>query len=170
MLAAGIWMIAANTAAWAQERSLEYSVKAAFLTKFAAFVNWPGGGLAPGDSLRICVVGEDQVAAALARSAQATTGPHPIVVRRTPTIETGADCHVVYAAGSPRQSVGEILAAVRGAPVLTVTDASRGGERGMIHFIIFQNRVRFHVDALQASQSALGISYKLLALALSVKR
>ncbi|WP_374577311.1 YfiR family protein [Phenylobacterium sp. J367] len=51
-----------------------------------------------------------------------------------------------------------------------MTDSTRGSTRGMIHFVVFQNRVRFHIDAQQASENGLAISSKLLALGLSVKR
>jgi hypothetical protein len=55
--------------------------------------------------------------------------------------------------------------------VLTVTDASTDGRvRGMIHFVVVDNRVRFHIDQVRASESGLAISSRLLALALSVRR
>ncbi|WP_374468747.1 YfiR family protein [Phenylobacterium sp.] len=151
------------SAAAASAQPLEYAVKAAFLTKFAAFVTWPPG--ASGGPVRVCVVGEDPFGAALESAA-----PGQVSVRRMPVVDRSSGCQVLYASGSARQTVPQALAAVRGAPVLTVTDAARGGARGMIHFVIFQDRVRFHVDATQASQSGLAISSKLMALGLSVKR
>jgi hypothetical protein len=146
----------------AAAQPLEYAVKAAFLTKFAAFVSWPGGAAPP---VRICVVGDDPFGTALEAAAGGAA-----VVRRMTVADRGAGCHVLYAAGSSRQSVAQTLAAVRGAPVLTVTDAARGPARGVIHFVVFQDRVRFHIDAGQAAQGGLTISSKLLALGLSVKR
>ena len=155
----------APSQAYAQGRSLEFAVKAAFLTKFGAFVNWPAGG----GPVRLCVIGEDPFGARLEQAAQGQPG-QAIAVRRLVEVDRSSGCDIVYAGGSPRQSVGQSLQAVRGAPVLTVTDASRGGARGMIHFVVFQDRVRFHIDSAQASQSGLAISSKLLSLALSVKR
>lgn len=141
---------------------LEYAVKAAFLSKFAAFVSWPDAANGP---IRVCVVGDDPFGAAIDNAA-----PGKISVRRMAVADRAAGCQVLYAAGSARQSVAQTLAAVRGLPVLTVTDSARGGARGMIHFVVFQDRVRFHIDAAQASQGGLVISSKLLALGLSVKR
>lgn len=154
------------TAAPAPAQALEYAVKAAFLTKFGAFVSWPGGSSGP---VRLCVVGNDPFGAKLDQAAQ-SAGGQAITIRRMSAVDRGSDCDVVYAAGSQRQSVGQTLAAVRGTPVLTVTDASAGGARGMIHFVLFQDRVRFHIDSTQASQGGITISSKLLSLALSVKR
>jgi hypothetical protein len=147
----------------ATAQPLEYAVKAAFLTKFPAFVSWPGA--AAGGPMRICVVGDDPFGPALESAARGQ-----VSVRRMPVADRNAGCQVLYAAGSARQSVPQALAAVRGAPVLTVTDGARGAPRGMIHFVVFQDRVRFHIDAAQAAQSGLAISSKLLQLGLSVKR
>src|SRR3546814_15163994 len=47
-------------AAGTQAGSLEISVKAAFLPKFAAYVNWPPSVMgAPDDPLQLCVIGRD---------------------------------------------------------------------------------------------------------------
>jgi hypothetical protein len=140
------------------------AVKAAFLTKFGAFVTWPAAAAGP---LRVCVVGDDAFGAALERAAQEQGS---VRVARLAEVERDSGCQVLYAAGSPRQSVAQALQAVRGAPVLTVTDAGRGATRGMIHFVVFEDRVRFHIDADQAQDCGLAISSKLLALSLSVKR
>jgi hypothetical protein len=68
--------------------------------------------------------------------------------------------------GSLRQGVADALDKVRGAPVLTVTDgASDTGSRGMVNFVLRDNRVRFEIDEISASQSGLMISSKLLSLA-----
>jgi hypothetical protein len=149
---------------------LEFPVKAAFLTKFAAFVSWPAGAAPSSEPLQLCIVGADPFGVALDQSAQAAAGERPITVRRLAVVDRDSGCHIVYAAGSPRQSAAEALQAVGGAPVLTVTDSAHGPARGAIHFVVFQNRVRFHIDAAQAAQNGISLSSKLLALGLSVKR
>lgn len=164
-LAAVCGLFASAAPAGAQGGSIEYAVKAAFLTKFGAFMTLPSGG----GTLQLCVVGADPFGGRLEQAVQSQWG-QPIAIRRLAEVDRGTGCNVVYAAGSPRQSVAQTLQALRGAPVLTVTDASRGGARGMIHFVVFQDRVRFHIDASQAAQCGISISSKLLSLALSVKR
>lgn len=148
-----------NGAASAQP--LESAVKAAFLTKFPAFVQ----GLPDGSPLNVCVVGDNAFGNAIQRSASVR-----VVVRRLAAATPADGCHVVYATGSARQSVRETLAALAGAPVLTVTDGDAGPTRGMIHFVVAGERVRFHADSVQAERSRLQLSSKLLALALSVRR
>jgi hypothetical protein len=165
LAALAAFAVACGGSARAQPRSLESAVKAAFLTKFGAFVTWPSRAAGP---LQLCVVGDDPFGAALEQAAQGQGGA--VAVRRMPMVERESGCDVVYLAGSGRQSPAQALAAVRGTPVLTITDAARGGPHGMIHFVVFEDRVRFQVDAAQAAQSGLAISSKLLTLALSVKR
>lgn len=165
LIAALAVLAGAPQAAWAQGGSLENAVKAAFLTKFGAFVTWP----ASGGAVSLCVVGADPFGGRLEQALQSQRG-QPVVIRRLAEVDRGSGCDIVYAAGSSRQSTAQALQAVRGAPVLTVTDASQGGARGMIHFVVFQDRVRFHIDQQQASRAGLSISSKLLTLALSVRR
>ncbi len=156
-------------AAWAQ--SLEYPVKAAYLPKLAPFIDWPGrtftGEQTP---FVICVVGPDPFGSLLdkAASGQRMT-EHPIVVRRIAA--ASRDCHVLYLGQQNSQAVANALKAVRGAPVLTVTDGARQqGAKGIVHFVIKDARVRFVIDDQQAADNGLTISSKLMGLALSVRR
>lgn len=139
----------------------DVAVKAAFMTKFSAFVQ----GLPASTPLNVCLVGPDGFGSAIERSAATR-----VVVRRLATVTPSSGCHLVYVTGGARQSVREALAAVAGSPVLTVTDSSAGETRGMIHFVVAGERVRFHVDTLQAERSRLRFSSKLLALAVSVRQ
>ncbi|ACG77449.1 putative transmembrane protein [Phenylobacterium zucineum HLK1] len=170
-LAAAALAAAALAPAAAGAQPLETQVKAAFLAKFAAFASWPPGVLETAPALRICVVGRDPFAGALERASRSqTVSGRPLAVVRMAEVDRGSGCHVMYASGSDRQSAAQALAAVRGQPVLTVTDAARGGARGMIHFVVFEERVRFYVDLAEAQRSGLGLSSKLLSVALTVKR
>ncbi|HTI66461.1 MAG TPA: YfiR family protein [Caulobacteraceae bacterium] len=158
--------------AWAQTAAAEYSVKAAYLYKFAPFVQWPPASLAPGAPLEVCVVGPDPFGRALdiAASGQ-TVGDHKVEVRRLARVEGRPNCHVMYVRKSVGQSVADALATVRGAPVLTVTDAADGeGARGILHLVVAEKRVRFEVDPAAAAENGLSISSKLLDLALTVRK
>lgn len=149
---------------------LEQAVKAAFMPKFAPYVSWPSSSLAPGMPLNICVVGRDPLGSFLNEaSAGQQLGQSPIAVRRLTTIERTSGCHMAFLGGSDRQSIDAALASLRGAPVLTVTDARSGSSRGMVHFDLHQGRVRFHIDTVAARASGLTISSRLLNLALTVK-
>jgi hypothetical protein len=144
----------------------ETAIKAAYLAKFGAYVTWPDAS----GPIVICAVGEDMLGNALdhAVAGQQIDG-RGLVVRRLDSVDRNSGCSIAYLAGSSRQSVAGALAALRSAPVLTVTDSRQSNARGMIHFQIDQNRVRFYIDDRAAAGSQLGISSKLLALALSVR-
>ena len=63
-------------------------------------------------------------------------------------------------------AVADILAAVRGTPVLTMTDDAHDPQsRGIINFIISGNRVRFEID--QDAAAANGLSVRLVMLVTS---
>lgn len=149
----------------------EYDIKAAFLYKFAAFVKWPAGTFeTPSSPLNLCIVGYDPFGPALDRAVQGQRlGDHPIVVKRLPRAHPDAGCHIVYVGGSRLQSAADGIEALRGSPVLVVSDQAMGSARGAIHFVVADNRVRFHIDDAAAARNGVEISSKLLQLALSVR-
>jgi hypothetical protein len=154
-------------------QSLEYPVKAAFLYKFGPFVEWPASAFdGPSGPFYLCIAGDDPFGAVMDQAvAGQHVGRHPVTVRRLSRAErAGPVCHVLYAAGSKAQPPTQILAAVQGEPVLTVTDAAHGdGSRGMVSFVLQNSRVRFEIDARAAQQNGLSISSKLLSLAVNVR-
>ena len=149
-----------------QRQSLEYSVKANYLVRFAAFVEWPRRAFSADRSpVVICVVGRDPFSGALDRAAQAQTAHgRSLTVRRPSRAEGVSGCHLLYVG----QGAGG-MAPDGPRAILVVTDATASNERGMIHFVISDERVRFHIDLQAASRSGLSISSRLLNLALSVR-
>lgn len=166
---AAVWglmgLIVASSAS-AQSR-LEYSVKANYLVRFAAFVEWPprvfSGAQAP---VVICVVGRDPFGGGLETAARAQTAyGRPLAVRR-PAATALAGCHIVYVG----EGGGAAVTAAAGQPgLLLVTDGASAPERGCIHFVVSEGRVRFHIDQQTASRNGLTISSRLLNLALTVQ-
>ena len=149
--------------------SLEIAVKATYLYKFAPFVTWPSEAFdSPTSPLVICVVGRDPFGPVLDRAVagQAVAGRR-VAVRRLGMVRGRDGCHIVYV-GTGGQSAAQALQAVRGQPVLTVTDNSSA--RGVFDFVIVDNRVRFRIDERPAVAGGLQISSKLLSLAVGVSR
>lgn len=157
--------------ATAQPRPLETQVKAAFIQKFAAYVTWPPGALgAPDDPIQTCIIGRDPFGPELDQAvARQHIDQHPFLVRRLDGTASAAHCHIAFLGGSTRQGAAAMQDALRGMPILTVTDASLGAERGMVHFALKDGRVRFHIDDGLAARSNLAISARLLSIAISVK-
>lgn len=145
----------------------EVAVKADFLTKFPAYVDWPAAVRPrPGASLNICILGGDPFGRLIDEAARGEqVDGHPLRVRRLKGPGQAGGCHVVFVQGS----APSLLQALQGKPMLTVTDARGGGEGGMIHFVSHEGRVRFNIDQSQAAKSGVGISSRLLGLALTVR-
>jgi hypothetical protein len=159
-------LTAAAGAARAQE-SLETAVKAAYLYKFAPFVEWPAGH-PTGASFTVCVVGSDPFGSVLDRAvAGQSVGERPVVVRRLAIAAHDSPCDIAFLGGSRAQGVKEALGVLHGAPVLTVTDGSAAP--GVVDFALAQGRVRFRIDDQTAADCGLTISSKLLSLAVSVR-
>ena len=170
-LLAAAALLAALSAPGAAQPS-EAAVKAAFLSKFAGYLTWPPPARpAAGTPYRVCIVGSDPFGPTIegALRGQQVNG-HPLQLRRLGNAAAAEGCHVAFLRGTAAQSTSAMLQALRGKPVLTVTDARAGGPQGMIHFVLYQGRVRFHVDEAMASRSGLAIDSRLLGVALSVKR
>lgn len=170
-----IWLLAALLMAAhapAAAQPTENSVKAAFLPKFARYVEWPAAARpAAGSPLVLCVVGNDPFGGLIDSAVEGQkVEQNPVVVRRFADAGSAKGCHVAYVRGGGSANTGKMLAAMGGSPVLTITDSRDGGARGMIHFALKGGRVGFHVDNAAASRSGLTISSRLLALALSVKQ
>ncbi len=170
-IAAWLALLAGMHAACAQGASLEYAVKATYLHKFAPFVEWPDPAAEfPGGNFTVCVVGDDPLGSVLDRAVNGQdVAGHPIVVRRLASVSGNPGCAVMYVTGSDIQSAAVALAAVHGLPELTVTDgATDPAAKGIINFVIQDDRVRFDIDLSAAAAAGLTISSKLLSLAVHV--
>lgn len=170
--AAALVLALLATRALAAPEPLETAIKATYLYKFAPFVAWPETAFeAPSSAINLCLAQGDPFGAALDQAAAGQrVGERPLVVRRLPSIDRPAGCHILFVGPAGAQPVREVLAAVRGTPVLTITDSMHDpADKGIINFVIDSNRVRFEIDAGAAAQQGLAISSKLLSLAVAVR-
>jgi len=156
----------------ARAQPTENAVQAAFLPKFARYVEWPAAiRPAPREPFQLCVIGRDPFGPLLDRAAAGEQiEGRGVAIRRLPTVEGSNACHLAFVRGANPQETGRLLLALRGRPVLTITDARAGSPRGMIHFTLAEGRVRFFVDEQEAAARGLAISSRLLALALAVRQ
>jgi hypothetical protein len=154
--------------AFAQQLSLADAVKAAQVYKFASFVAWPDSAfVAPEAPMQLCVVGNPVVAAAVARAATGqTVNGRPFAVRDIAASGAGT-CHILYLSGVTAEGRADIIAELAGRPVLTVTDDASGADRGVVNFVVRDNRVRFEIDNAAAARNGLSVSSRLLALAVT---
>ena len=150
---------------------LEYAVKAAYLTKFGIYVEWPGTTFSSADSpINLCIAGDDPFGPALDKAAaNQRVGARMVAIRRLKAVTRESGCQILYIGSTDPAYIQKAVEAVRGSPVLTVTDVDPAMAMGAINFVIQDNRVRFTVDEMAAVQNELALSAKLLSLALNVK-
>ncbi|MCC7325703.1 MAG: YfiR family protein [Burkholderiales bacterium] len=149
----------------------ESDVKAAFLHRFAGYVEWPAGAMrAP--RFIIAVLGAEAVAASLDQALTTlTVKGRPAEVRRITDIRAARQAHIVYIGRKHATELDELVPQLATRPVLIVTDSEHGLDDGaMLNFRILGQRVRFEVALDTADEAGLAISADLLAVALRVRR
>jgi hypothetical protein len=158
--------------AQADSETLERRVKAAFLYKFADYVEWPEGTFAQADSpLTIAVVGDDQIAAELAElvSGRKIDG-RALAVRRTREIEAVGDAQIVFIGRAFNARLAQAMRASPAKPALVVTEAEGALAQGsVINFVLVDGRVRFEVSLEAAEKKGLRVSSRLLTVAVNVR-
>jgi hypothetical protein len=157
--------------AHAQEQYSEDEVKAAFLYRFAAYVQWPEDA-ATGPAFTIGVLGADGIADKLQlllpdRSIQG----RPARLKRINDIGDARGVQILYVGRDYRRSVEGWSAKLAALPILVVTDSERGlGAGGVVNFLMIDRRVRFEVSLAAAEEAGLKISAELLSVATRVHR
>ena len=154
--------------------ALQQRVKAAFLYKFAGFVEWPQRAFADAQSpIVIAVAGADDVANELEiAAADRTVAGRALQVRRLGAAEKPGDCCQILFVGarSDPARTTELLANAQGRPVLTVTDRDSGHPHGsVINFVPAEDRVRFDISREAAERNNLQLRSQLLGVARQVR-
>ena len=174
-IAAAILWVAVVTASAAatpvNAQMAEYEIKAAFLCKFGNYVEWPSQpGAASEIPFGIGVVASDVVVDELTRVARGQTiNGRPIVVRRLVLGDRLDGLDILFVARSHAAQLAETLAAVKGQAILTVTESDPGtAVGGIVNFVVVADKVKFDIALLQAEQSNLKISSRLLGVARAV--
>ena len=172
---AGAWLLLAwclgAAAQPAQPVQRESAVKAAFLYRFAGFVDWPTGAFQRAeDPVVIGVWGDDAVFADLEQMTPGRTiEGRPVQAVRIREGEALPRVHVLLVGESRESRVRELAAAAAG-PVLVVTQQENGLQLGgVLNFMTVEGRVRFAASLPAAEARGLRLSARLLAVAHAVE-
>ncbi len=156
---------------------LEYEVKAAFLFRFAQFVEWPADTFKQSsEPFTYCTIGEDPFHGALEQTLNGKTiGQRPLRVEHLSGAGKVDECQVLaswaWSGRSASIRCRKLLKRRTGAlPILTVGETDRfAGERRRDWFPYrWTSKIRFEVNLDAAGKAGLKISAKLLALAKTV--
>jgi hypothetical protein len=145
-------------------------IKAVFLYKFAAYVEWPPAAFAqPESPIVIGVAGSDTIARELeqAISGRSVGGRNLQVQRLARGGRLEGCCQILFVGtGIERARATEMLGQAQGQPVLTVTDHDAGYVKGsVINFLEADDRVRFDISREAADRNGLQLRSQLLAVA-----
>ena len=147
---------------------LEAQVKAAYIYRFAEYVEWPpaafAGSAAP---LVIGVIEDDAVGAELSRLRQTRQiKGRAVAVRTLRAGEATSDIHVLYIGNLDAARMKRALEAAQAQGVLAITDGEGSLSAGSaICLVQVDNRIRFDVSVAHAERNGLKISARLLAVA-----
>jgi hypothetical protein len=150
--------------------SLEKRVKAAFIYKFATYVDWPAGAFAATDApLVFGVVGDRSIADELGRAVDGRSiDTHPLRVRLLRDGDDMTGINVLFVGADTR--LADVLNATGAKPMLVVTESESALNQGsVINFIVAEGRVRFEISATGAEQRGLKLSSRLLAVAQNLR-
>jgi len=168
--------LCAMSAAWPSRAAETYSadaVKAAFLYRFAGYVDWPEdiAAQAPQAPFTIAVLGDDGVVRELQKLLPShMIKNHPAEVRSIRRIQDLGDAQMLYIPARHRGDLHTLLAGLATKPVLVVTDEEGGLDDGAtVNFLLVDRRVRFEVSLGAAERSGLKISSELLSVAARVQ-
>jgi YfiR/HmsC-like len=148
------------------EELTEYRLKAAFLYNFALFTEWPAS---VGDTLNVCIHGEDPFGAEIDALQGSPVGNRRIVIRHKVGIESLHSCQMVFFSSSTIGNLPHLLPTLRGAPVLTVADSSGATRQGVaLNMTVVNDKVVFQANVEAARNAKVTLSSKLLRLASEV--
>jgi hypothetical protein len=148
----------------------EDEVEAAFLFRFAGYVEWPPEALA-GQDFTIAVMGSDNIVQELERILpQHSLKNHPAQVRRIRRLEELRDAQILFVGPEYNDELKFIVSRVANHPVLVVSASDHGLDDGScVNFLFVDRRVRFEVSLTAADHVGLRVSSELLSVAVRVK-
>ncbi len=148
----------------------EDEVEAAFLYRFAGYVEWPPEALA-GRHFTIAVLGSDNIAKELERIL-----PHhslksrPAQVRRIRSLRQARDAQILFVGPEFNDELKSIISRVANHPVLVVSASDHGLDDGScVNFLFIDRHVRFEVSLIAADHVGLRVSSELLSVAVRVQ-
>ncbi|MGZ3236504.1 MAG: YfiR family protein [Burkholderiaceae bacterium] len=163
-------VVAFATAAPSAVEPSEYAIKAAFLFKFGAYIEWPSDTFeTPKTPLVIGIVGDDPFDGTLDNIvAGHTIDGRPVEIVRDQQIDKIKNEQILFISQSEKEKMAPIVSNLQGKKILTVSEFN--DPNIIIQFVIENEKVRFDINLDQANSAGIKLSSKLLSVARTVKR
>ena len=172
-LIAGCTVLVASWASASDDNAVRSTaLKAAVLYNFVHFTEWPEGSFADARApLVIGIFGEDPFGKTLdALVARERFGTHPLTVQRYHDFASASQAHILFVSAGERAHAKELLAKLKGKPILTVSDFDgfiRCGGMVLMHEFVGE-RIQIRVNLTEIRSARLTLSGKLLRVAESI--
>jgi hypothetical protein len=174
---AAVLLVLINLCGFAQaagnHHDVEHQLKAAFLYKFAAYIEWPAVAFAQAeDPLMIGVVGSEEMAAELTKLNNGIrVNNRAVHVKSLSTADNINDLHILFISHRAVDNLPALLNQVRDKPVLAVTESPGALDAGsIINFIPVDSYIRFEISVTSAEASGIKISARLLDVAQRIEK
>ena len=167
LLCAIIGILCLGSVARADEESVssQYPIISAYIYNFTQFTTWPSDAVK--DTFTVCVLGRDPFGTYLAPLKSRTVNNKNIIIRHYDRyVGAVSACNVLFVADSERADVETIVTALKGAPVLTMSDIDGFVDRGgMVEFGKKDLKIGIKIGLKSVQNAGIAISSKLLRIA-----
>lgn len=165
-------LLASFTWASSATDTTEYQIKAAYLYKFASYVEWPASAFAQTNTpFTIGVIGAYDVGVALNElKVGHSINNRNIEIKFMDRGESLSGVHMLFVGQRESAQLKSVLDPAQVHPVLIVTESENALTSGsIINFLVVEERVRFEVSVRHAERNGLKISARLLAVAQNIE-
>lgn len=161
-------LVAGGAQGRAAEAYSDTAVKAAFLLRFAEYVEWPA---VPQEEFVIAVLDDAGMVGQLRGFATRPLHGRPVRVRAVNSLAAARGAQILYVGSGGREELRSLPRTGPPPGMLVVSDIRQGLAQGStINFLDAEGRVRFEVSLEPASRAGLKISAELLSVAARVVR
>lgn len=164
-----VFALSIAESAWAEDSGLnENQIKAAYLYKFASYVEWPDFTFAQENSpLVIAMIGADEMTLELSNlTRDRSINGRPLQIKSLKEGEPLTGIHILFVGQQGLRTTQALPEDIKIEPVLTITDTHNGLDTGsIINFVIVDNHIRFEVSTAHADRCGIKISARLLGVA-----
>jgi len=143
----------------------EYDLKAAFIEKFARFIDWPDDKFEKSDTFfEITVLGKNPFGDKLDKLySKQKIKNLPVKIKYVSTINEIGNPHLLFISPSMKNSIQAIINVVKDKSILTIGQTSGFCEKGVhINFKLIKSKLKFQINELSAKKSNLKINHLLL--------
>ena len=158
-----IWFILFFFSIPSESQSLEYSVKAIYLEKFARFTDWPDN--ISGENFIIAVLGKSPFDGELEKLAKKTKIKNkPLKINYLNEISELSNCQLLFISSSEKDRLSEVLQKVEYQNILTIADMPGACKKG-VHINLYTDgsgTVHYEINPEALKKAKLTVEMQLL--------